>query len=113
MGLPHNWSSCRTTLFQDICRPIPSATTRNIGTARTGCIVQALIATKSIFVFPRRSSMLRKSELDPIMTGAYCEGQSRFGDLGLSFETYAGRIAAIVKKYLGSPSKDVAINFVK
>ncbi|HLQ50075.1 MAG TPA: sigma-70 family RNA polymerase sigma factor [Terriglobales bacterium] len=57
--------------------------------------------------------MLRKSELDPIMTDAYCEGQARFGDLGLSFETYAGRIAAIVKKYLGSPSKDAAVNFVK
>jgi len=57
--------------------------------------------------------MLRKSELDPIIAGAYCEGQTRFGDLGLSIEIYSGRIAAIVKKYLGSPSKDAAVNFVK
>ena len=58
--------------------------------------------------------MWLKAELEPIIAGAYAEGQARFGNLGLDFSTYTERIGSIVRKHLGkSPSTEEIISFVK
>ncbi len=58
--------------------------------------------------------MSLKTELEPIIAGAYSEGQARFGDLGLDLPTYTDRIDSIVRKHLGrAPSAGHALSFVK
>lgn len=63
---------------------------------------------------PQEVHMCLKTDLEPVITGAYSEGQARFGDLGLGLQTYANRIDSILHKHLGkSPAPDNALRFVK
>src|SRR5215471_9772519 len=52
--------------------------------------------------------------LESIINAAYCEGCTRFGDVGLNLQIYTARIHSIVRKHLGtSPSESATIDFVK
>ena len=54
------------------------------------------------------------SELEPIISTAYSDGQTRYGDLGLKLPFYMQRIYAIVQKHLGaSPVEQRALDFAK
>src|SRR5215472_13648225 len=53
-------------------------------------------------------------ELESIITAAYYDGCTRFGDLGLDLQIYSFRIHSIVRKHLGgAPAEKAAIEFVK
>ncbi|PYP90394.1 MAG: hypothetical protein DMG65_11810 [Candidatus Angelobacter sp. Gp1-AA117] len=58
--------------------------------------------------------MLPPLHLDSVVSTAYLEGRSRFGDLGLELPAYAARLHSIVRKHLGlSPEPAEASAFVK
>jgi hypothetical protein len=58
--------------------------------------------------------MLPPLQLDSIVSTAYLEGCSRFGNLGLELSAFVDRIHSIVKKHLGpSPQPDQAEAFGK
>jgi|SRR5579864_509699 len=58
--------------------------------------------------------MLPPLQLDSVVSVAYLEGRSRFGDLGLELPAFIERIRSIVKKHLGpSPEPVQAEAFVK
>jgi RNA polymerase sigma-70 factor, ECF subfamily len=58
--------------------------------------------------------MLPPLQLDSVVSAAYLEGCSRFGNLGLELPAYSDRIHSIVKKHLGpSPKPAQAEAFVK
>ena len=58
--------------------------------------------------------MLPLLELDSVISNAYLEGRTRFGELGLELPVYSTRINAILKKHLGASSGiPQAISFVK
>lgn len=58
--------------------------------------------------------MLPPLQLDSIVSPAYLEGCSRFGNLGLELSAFVDRIHSIVKKHLGpSPQPAQAEAFVK
>src|SRR6476646_500252 len=58
--------------------------------------------------------MLPPLQLDSIVSAAYLEGCSRFGNLGLELPAYSDRIHSIVKKHLGpSPVLTQVEEFVK
>src|SRR5215510_15611907 len=53
-------------------------------------------------------------ELESIISAAYYDGCTRFGELGLDLQIYSVRIYSIVRKHLGvAPSEKAAIEFVK
>jgi len=55
--------------------------------------------------------MLPPLELDSVISSAYSEGRTRYGDLGLALSAYAIRIKSILKKHLGQspdPAEEVA-----
>jgi RNA polymerase sigma-70 factor len=58
--------------------------------------------------------MLPPQQLDSVVSAAYLEGRSRFGNLGLEQPAFIDRIHSIVKKHLGpSPDSAQAEAFVK
>ena len=58
--------------------------------------------------------MLPLLELDSVISNAYLEGRTRFGELGLELPVYSTRINAILKKHLGASSgTPQAVSFVK
>lgn len=58
--------------------------------------------------------MLPPLQLDSVVSVAYLEGSSRFGNLGLELSAFVDRIHAIVKKHLGpSPQPAQVEAFVK
>lgn len=58
--------------------------------------------------------MQMQRELETIISGAYSEGRTHFGDLGLELAIYSDRIVSIVHKHLGkSPSPELGVRFVK
>jgi RNA polymerase sigma factor (sigma-70 family) len=58
--------------------------------------------------------MLPLMELDSLISGAYLEGQTHFGELGLDLPTYSARINSILAKHLGlSSNPKESASFVK
>ena len=58
--------------------------------------------------------MLPPLELDSVISSAYSDGRTRYGDLGLELSAYAGRIKSILKKHLGpSADPEAAVAFAK
>ena len=53
-------------------------------------------------------------EFESIVTTAYCDGRTRFGDLGLPLHTLSQRIRATIKKHLGiSPPPPQEVEFAR
>ena len=56
--------------------------------------------------------MRLQTEIEAIIAGAFLEGETHFGNLGLDLPTYANRIDSIIRKHLGrSPAPESVVRF--